>query len=1031
MRKRIPLVPHWIRILTLVLSLAAWPDRQVYAGASSSANATPDHDVPQAFAIDTWETDDGLPRNVVIALTQTRDGYLWLGTLNGLVRFDGVRFEVFNESNTPGLASGFIVSLFEDSRSRLWVGTETAGAFRVSDGAVSMLDLGKGSRESRVRSVCEDGDGNVWLYTADGQLARCRDGEVQIWPFATDRSSVTRCVVAAEESGVWVGVDWEASRVTPPLEGGDDRLVTSESVPVNRLDFLLSSRSGGHWRLGEHRIERWRDGASVEHLGNYPWTSPVLRVSTACEDNEGRVIIGTLGAGLFWLRPGGGAVQFSTEGIRWLDGDGRVTRLSTEEQLSNNYVLAIAVDREGSLWAGTDAGGLNRIRSLPFLTVPETRRRVVQAIARDENGGVWIGYNGGGLDYRAESGTTRFGPAQGLPNRAIRALLVDESAQVWVGTLGAGIYNWDGQRFRRFNSPLSIIHCLLEDAEGNLWAGGERGLARYQAGAWTTYASEDGLPSATIRCLAQDVMGAIWIGADGAGLARLVDGEFSIIRAEAGGLPGDGITCLLPTPEGGLWVGTSRSGMAYLYKDRWTVFGAARGLVSNEIGYIQRDADDNLWIGSPAGLMRIESRVLDSETLEGGGQLAGRVFNRADGLPTRDYTIGPGLDLNHPGQMLWFPTIKGLAGANPQQLKPNALPPPVTIVAVTIEGEEQGKTGPRTPLPDEIVVPPRREQIEIRYTSLNLAAPERATFRYRLHGHETRWTEAGNSRVVRYSRLPPGSYQFEVTAENEDGVENPAPATLSIIVLPPFWRTWWFLGLTSLSLMAAVTGGVHFVSTQRLQAQLARMRQQEALERERARIARDLHDQLGANLTQVSLLGELAESDKEFPEEVESHARQISQTARETTRALDEIVWTVNPSNDTLEGLTTYLCKYAQEYFSVAGLRYRQEVPDTLPETSIPPELRHNIFLAAKEAITNVVKHARASEARLRLIVKEDAWMLEIEDNGRGPAGMDRPEARSRNGLRNMRRRLEESCGRFELRPAESGGTLVRLTVPL
>jgi signal transduction histidine kinase len=203
------------------------------------------------------------------------------------------------------------------------------------------------------------------------------------------------------------------------------------------------------------------------------------------------------------------------------------------------------------------------------------------------------------------------------------------------------------------------------------------------------------------------------------------------------------------------------------------------------------------------------------------------------------------------------------------------------------------------------------------------------------------------------------------------------------------------------------------------------------LEKERGRIARDLHDQLGASLTQIALLGELAESDKDAAAEVEAHAQQISKTARETTRVLDEIVWAVNPSNDTLEGLINYVCKYAQDYLTVAGLRYRLEVPAQLPATPLPPEVRHNVFLAVKEALTNVVRHAQATEARFRLRLEPTAFTLEIEDNGRGVAGLDDPHAQTRNGLRNMRRRMEDLGGSFSIGPAADHGAVVRLTVPL
>jgi len=226
-----------------------------------------------------------------------------------------------------------------------------------------------------------------------------------------------------------------------------------------------------------------------------------------------------------------------------------------------------------------------------------------------------------------------------------------------------------------------------------------------------------------------------------------------------------------------------------------------------------------------------------------------------------------------------------------------------------------------------------------------------------------------------------------------------------------------------------VAGIVHYLSTQKLQRQLVLLKQKEALEKERARIARDIHDQVGASLTQVALLGELVETDKDLPDEVEAHAKQISQTARDTTHSLDEIVWTVNPSNDTLEGLVNYICKHAQDFLRVAGLRYRLEVPEQLPPLPMTPEVRHNVFLASKEAVTNIVRHAKASAAWIRLRLDSSSFTVEIEDNGCGIADPDAPSVR--NGLRNMRKRMDDIGGTFGISRGKEGGALVRLTVPI
>jgi signal transduction histidine kinase len=260
-------------------------------------------------------------------------------------------------------------------------------------------------------------------------------------------------------------------------------------------------------------------------------------------------------------------------------------------------------------------------------------------------------------------------------------------------------------------------------------------------------------------------------------------------------------------------------------------------------------------------------------------------------------------------------------------------------------------------------------------------------------------------------------------------VWNDQGASLVIEVLPPFWQTWWFKAGMSVLALALIIGSVHLISTQRLQRQVERLRHQEELEKERARIAGDLHDQLGANLTQVALLGDMAEADKEIPGEVEAHARQISQTARETTHALDEIVWTVNPSNDTLDGLINYVCKYAQEYFALADLRYRLESPPDLPNTPISPELRHNLFLAAKESINNIVKHAHADSTWLRFKLPPGELVIEIEDNGKGISPADREKGRS--GLKNLQKRMQDVGGQFQAEHPEGGGTKIILTAPL
>jgi signal transduction histidine kinase len=532
----------------------------------------------------------------------------------------------------------------------------------------------------------------------------------------------------------------------------------------------------------------------------------------------------------------------------------------------------------------------------------------------------------------------------------------------------------------------------------------------------------------SVRALAQDARGDLWVGTEQAGLVRLGAGEPRRFRQEPGGLPSDRINALLAGQGGALWVGTDGSGLARWRDGRWTLCTTREGLGGNSISYLLEDGLGHLWIGSSAGLMQLALREFEEFAAGRLPRVNCRTYGREDGLPTKECTRGfqPAAWRGRDGH-LWFATIQGLVTVDPTRLAPNTNPPPVVIESVLVEGQPAGAGDPAA----GITIPAGKQRIEVHYASLNLSAPRQARFRYRLEGHDRGWTEVGDNRTVSFFKLEPGRYQMQVTACNEDGLWNPVPAQVALTVLPPFWRTWWFLTATAVAVLGLIVAAVHFISTQRLQRQVAVLRQQEALERERKRIARDIHDQLGANLTQVALLGELVEADKNSPADIEDHARQICRTARETTRSLDEIVWTVNPANDTLEGLANYLCKYAQEYLAVASLRCRLDVPAQLPAASISPDVRHNVFLAAREAVTNIVRHARASSAWLRLRLEPGRFTFEIEDDGRGPGETESERAKTRNGLRNMARRMEDVGGAFSIGPAPERGTLVRLTAPL
>jgi len=976
------------------------------------------------FTVDAFGTAQGLPSSAVLAVTQTRDGYLWVGTLDGLARFDGVKFAVFDENNTPGLNSREVIRLYEDRQTNLWVGTENGGINLVKAGKVTTVNLAPGISAGRLMAICEDRGGSVMLYTDTGLLGRYRDGKVDLWHAGSAAPSTCRALIAEESGRLWVGTDTNLVALNPiPV-------VTDEVSPI-RLNFLLASKQGGYWRLANGRVQKCKGERVERDLGAYPWAS-TLPIVAACEDLDGNLVVGTYG-----------------DGVYWFDGKGKATRISKAEGLSHNSVLALTVDREGCLWVGTNGGGLNRVRRKLFEVLEGTRDSVVQSVCEDGQQGLWIGYTGNRVAHWTGGSAQPVQLKAAPPGLDVNPdTLLDVKSMlrgrkegvlggnwVWAGTWGAMGPHLFQLEYGKFvplvlpGVPDTNASAIFQDRAGRVWLGTQGGLFRVDD--LKLFTTQDGLSANDVRAIAEDRDGNLWVGTEGGGLSRLHDGHFTCFT-RTNGLPGNSVSAVEVDAEGVLWVGTS-GGLARFRSGKWTCYTKKEGLISNSLGYLLEDGHGYLWIGSNSGLMRLKKDELNAFAEAKGGTVSCRVYGEPDGLPATECVSGsqPGALRGRDGT-LWFPTIQGLASLNPGRLNLNTNAPPVVIESVLVAGELQNPGTLRSAPPSEITISPGKEGLEIRFASLSLAAPDKGRFKCQLEGYEAAPIERpGNVREVLYGKLPPGQYRFQVTACNEDDVWNREWATVSIKVLPPFWRTWWFVSLTTLCLLAMIIGSVHYVSTQRLQRQLAALRQKEALEKERARIARDIHDQVGASLTQLSLLGELVESDKYHPEEVEGHARQIEQTALETTRALDEIVWTVNPSNDTLDGLVTYVCKYAQDYLAVAGLKYRLEVPPQLPASAISPEVRHNVFLASKESITNVVRHAQASAVVVRLHLEAGRFTLEIQDNGKGLAGLDPKAAQLRNGLRNMSKRMEDIGGTFAITSAPEGGALVRLTAPL
>ena len=682
---------------------------------------------------------------------------------------------------------------------------------------------------------------------------------------------------------------------------------------------------------------------------------------------------------------------------------------------------------------GTGNSGLfmltrQKVRSL---TPPDNwQQRAVLSVLAAEDGGLWVGTEGAGL-YRLRDGVwSNLAKDAGIRNPYIWSLVETKDQGILAGTWGGSVFQSTGGQFNRapgietFTTPMT---AMLPAREGGVWVGSRAGVFRYANGRAEWLEGEGGHKMRDVRAIFETSEGDLWIGSHGDGLALFRGGKLTQYL-KTDGLPNDYVQCIQRDSARTLWIGTMGGGLARLKDGHFSVIGAQQGLVNSVICHIEEDGLGFLWIGTHDGIYRI---ALDDLNRCADGVLAtvnSVAYGANEGMPSAKCSGGlqpSGCKLAD--GTLVFATDRGLALVDPRTVETNALPPPVLIEALRVDGRRLDlRANPGAP----VEIGPGPTRIEFDYTGLSFSDPEGVRFRRRLVGLEKEWTVADRQRTADYGLLPPGSYVFQVKACNNHSVWNESGASLAVTVLPFFWQTLWFRVVAVSSVLTATGFVVWFETRRRMRRKVESLERQRALERERTRIARDMHDELGSWLTRITMLSETAKTGKASGREME----RIYETARSATRAMDEIVWAVNPKHDTMEGLVDYLEKYSLDFLESSGMRCRLEIPMEFPSWSPRSDQRHNLFLAFKEALTNSVKHSGADMVFITVELGEDQYRLSVKDTGRG---FNTAEATTRegrfspgNGLGGMRARLASIGGTCEIHSVPGEGTTVTFIIP-
>lgn len=962
----------------------------------------------------TWQVEQGLPQNKVTAVLQTRDGYLWAGTYNGLARFDGVHFTVFNDNNQPELHSSRITSLFEAVDGALWIGTENGDVSQYINGHFAAVPLHARWASGKIYAITSDEADDVWLLNAAGELARARDGKV----LSPVSGNVPKVLSLARGLNGTVWINREG--VVSSLKAGQ---LTVEVTTNDYVQGICAARDGGFWVACNSSIRKWKNNQWSTNQNAAPWGWDII--PSLIETSAGALAGGNSGAGLWLVLP----ARTNTLARHFDHTSG----------LPSDWVISMWEDREKNLWCGSGAGlTLIRPNNVDTVSPPDRwKGRPVLSILPTPDGTLWVGTEGAGL-YRLQSDQwTNFDEPQGLLNPYVWSLAADSAGKIWAGSWGGGLF---AQKDGAFDFAPGLKSFLLPMPAllfvGNeLWIGTPAGAQLYRDGKLETFGELAGQPFGDVRAVAQDQAGALWFGTAGSGLVRLQNGNYRRFT-KANGLSSDFIECLHFADRGALWIGTFGGGLNRFKDGRFFVISGKQGLPNGVIGHIESDGLGFLWMSSYAGILRANESNLNLCADGAISEVPFLTYGINEGLPTIECSEGSQSAGGKTADgRLWFPTAKGLVVLDPARASINPRPPPVRIEEMRVDDRifaDGYASGPHQ-------IAPGRHRIEFEYNGLSFVSPEKVRFKCRLYNFDPDWVDVGNKRVITYNYIPPGNYSFQVTACNNDGVWNETGAILNFEVLPYFWQTTWFHILGGVATALAAGGVVWFDTRRRMRRKLERAERQRDIERERTRIAQDIHDDLGAQLTRITMMSESARSDLGNPGKAILSLEKIYDTARELTRSMDEIVWAVSPRHDTLESLATYLEKFAHDWLAGAAIRCRLDLPLEFSESHLTSEVRHNVFLAFKEALHNAVKHSGASEVLIRLVVNELSFELAIKDNGRGFAAGEKTtagspaqgRAASGNGLENMKRRLAVIGGSCEIQSTAGSGSQVIFSVPL
>ena len=995
--------------------MASW---HAAASAASLANE---------YLVDRWDTENGLPQNSVTAVAQRNDGYLWVGTFDGLARFDGVSFKVFHPDSSDFPISS-VVMLAVDAHDRLWAGSDEGKILCLTE--EGFIDPASwGLPRGRLEFAGESPDGHVLIHLKDrGSLhSLVGDRFVEAKPSSPPTESAFDSLRSDQRWGAWErrGTNWCCLDSYRSLTN----LAKWPADLEKGLQWIGPGRNDSVWFIANRAMRRLHEG----HWEKQITLSEVIEDLTGMvEDDRGDFWFGTWQNGLFRA-----------------SANGELKRLSLTGSTKPEAIRAVFKDREGNLWIGTDGSGLFRIKPRVFQIVgPEDglASSVIRTVSSSPDGKIWILYHGGGLDRidALYSRAEHLLPKLDLPWCGLMA----RSGTYWVGGFGGSVLGYDGRGFRKVEaSPgdqTGAVKCLFEDDHGVIWVGNARSLRTIEFDRISVLTNLPPLQSVNVRGMSQDSLGNLYVGLAGGGLLRR-NGDAWTNFSTRDGLPADSVGAVCADQENVVWIGCEKKGLVYLKDGRFRSVPTAKNALPAYTTAIFDDGAGHLWLGSAQGIYRINRKAALSAAGKSNVVVHVDHYGRADGLTASECSGSQPSICKSPDGRLWFATFNGVAVVDPAKVPANIYQPPVTIEHIDYDGHGLGLTAADKGIVTNVTPPLLRRanrlpqiglpagvaRLEIHYTALSFVTPENVRFRYKLDGLDDHWVDAGNRRSANFTRLAPGPYRFNVIACNNDGVWNETGASLAIHVAPYYWQTLWFRCLMLLSLAGAAlvfyNRRISELKRRQIVQQEFSRRLIESQEQERKRIAGELHDSLGHDLLIIKNGLQLGLDQPEFPPGAKGTFGELSGIASHAISGVRELARNLRPHLLDELGLTKAIQDTIRKVARASSIQFELEIDNV--DGCLRPEFEINLFRIVQEALNNIVKHSKATEGRVELARGQSALRLSVRDNG---TGFDQKQITIGGGfgLSGLAERVRIMGGQCEINSQPGAGTALRIEVP-